>query len=185
MTRTFDAFEVSPVPAPGPDAEPPELFRGIYGMPMFATLPTADLTTSADFWCRGLGFFELFSIPGQLIHLRRWMFQDVLLLAEAENAEGPAGVAPALTAGPSAGSPPASLSFACVESQLEGIAVACRELASGSVTGPQRRPWNSVDLEILTPEGARVVMTAAIPHDPAGPEAAFLREIGITGPGDA
>jgi hypothetical protein len=28
-----NAFEMSPVPAPGPDAVPPEPFRGSYGMP--------------------------------------------------------------------------------------------------------------------------------------------------------
>ena len=40
---TFNAFEMSPVPAPSEDAQPPEPFRGIYGMPMFVTVPTSDL----------------------------------------------------------------------------------------------------------------------------------------------
>ena len=45
---TFNAFEMSPVPTPSKDAQPPEPFHGIYGMPMFVTVPTSDLS----FWCR-------------------------------------------------------------------------------------------------------------------------------------
>jgi len=30
MSDFYNAFETSPVPAPGPDAVPPDLFRGIY-----------------------------------------------------------------------------------------------------------------------------------------------------------
>lgn len=35
----YNAFEISPVPAPGPDAVAPEPFRGIYGMPAFVNIP--------------------------------------------------------------------------------------------------------------------------------------------------
>lgn len=91
MSDYYNAFEMSPVPAPGPDAVPPEPFRGIYGMPAFVTIPTSDVAASVDFWIRGLGFFELFSIPGRLVHLRRWAFQDVLLVsAESVPAQTPA-----------------------------------------------------------------------------------------------
>jgi hypothetical protein len=40
----YHAFEISPVPAPAPDAKAPEVYRGIYGMPMFVTRlpPAAD-----------------------------------------------------------------------------------------------------------------------------------------------
>jgi len=86
---TFNAFEMSPVPAPSEDAQPPEPFHGIYGMPMFVTVPTSDLDASVDFWTEALGFFTLFSIPGQLVHLRRWAFQDVLLVP-APQAPAPA-----------------------------------------------------------------------------------------------
>ncbi len=41
MSDYYNAFEMSPVPAPGPDAVPPEPFRGIYGMP-------ASVTNSVD-----------------------------------------------------------------------------------------------------------------------------------------
>ncbi|MFD2794130.1 VOC family protein [Promicromonospora vindobonensis] len=166
MTDTYPAFDISPVPVPALDAEPPELFRGLYGMPMFSTLPTADPAASTDFWVRGLGFFELFSAPGKLVHLRRWSFQDVLLVP----AEPPAG-------------PPAqTVSFSCVLSQVDQIAAACEELLPGSTTGPRRTPWNSVDLEVVTPENARVIMTAARPWDPDSVEAQNLRDIGIDRP---
>lgn len=81
MSDYYNAFEISPVPTPGPDAVAPEPFRGIYGMPAFVKIPTGDLAASVDFWTRGLGFIELFTIPGSLVHLRRWAFQDVLLVA--------------------------------------------------------------------------------------------------------
>ena len=71
MSDYYNAFEMSPVPAPGPDAVPPEPFRGIYGMPAFVTIPTSDLAASVDFWIRGLGFFELFSIPGRKARVTR------------------------------------------------------------------------------------------------------------------
>jgi hypothetical protein len=70
----------SPVPVPALEAIAPEVCRGYYGMPMFVTVPTRDLAASKDFWIRGLGFIDLFSIPDRLIHLRRWAFQDVLLV---------------------------------------------------------------------------------------------------------
>ena len=47
---TFNAFEMSPVPAPSEDARALGPFRGIYGMPMFVTVSTSDLDASVDFW---------------------------------------------------------------------------------------------------------------------------------------
>ncbi len=58
MSDTFNAFEISPVPALSADAQPPEPFRGIYGMPMFVTTPTTDIETSIKFWTQGLGFID-------------------------------------------------------------------------------------------------------------------------------
>lgn len=164
MTRMYDAFEISPVPAPTPDAVAPELYHGIYGMPAFVTIPTTDLAASTDFWVRGLGFFELFTIPGTLVHLRRWAFQDVLLAA----ADTVPDAAPA-----------SSFSVAAVLGQLPGIADACRALASESVTGPYDTAWNTRDLEVITPERARIVVTAAKPYDPDSSEARALADIGI------
>jgi hypothetical protein len=156
------------VPAPGPDAVPPEPFRGIYGMPAFVTIPTSDLAASVDFWIRGLGFIELFSIPGSVVHLRRWAFQDVLLVP----AETVPGQVPAM-----------SLSFACVLSQLDSVVGACRALRPDSVDGPRDTPWNTRDITVITPENARIVFTAAKPFDPASQEARNLEAVGITHPG--
>ncbi|WP_280269133.1 VOC family protein [Nocardia wallacei] len=167
MTDTYSAFEISPVPVPGPDAVAPEPYRGIYGMPMFVTVPTPDIAASVDFWSRGLGFIDLFSAPGQVTHLRRWAFQDVLLVPGARAAEAPA----------------VSVSFSCVLNQIDEIAAACERLRPGCATGPRTMPWGSVELEVTTPEHLRVIMTAARPYDPAGPQAEYLDSVGIPAPG--
>ncbi|MCZ4068412.1 VOC family protein [Microbacterium sp. H37-C3] len=167
-TPYYDAFEISPVPPPGPDAVAPEPYRGIYGMPAFVTIPTHDLRSSSRFWTAGLGFFELFSIPGTLIHLRRWAFQDVLLVA-ADPASAPTSEPPALT-----------YSYACVLAELDGIVEACRALDPGAVGEPRDTPWNSREVEILTPENARIVVTAAKPYEPDSAAARSLAAIGIT-----
>ena len=159
---------LSPVPMPAADAQAPDVYRGIYGMPMFLTIPTADLAASRDFWTRGLGFVDLFSIPDQLTHLRRWAFQDVLLVPGT----------------PAAGPSTASTSFACVLSQLDDIAKRCEELSPGCTSGPEDKPWNSRELTVVTPDDTRVVMTAAQPLDPHGPQADNLRKAGFTFPGD-
>ncbi|MDK0520639.1 VOC family protein [Streptomyces sp. ML-6] len=172
MSDYYNAFEISPVPAPGPDAVPPEPFHGIYGMPAFATIPTNDLAASVDFWVRGLGFFELFSIPGTLVHLRRWAFQDVLLVA-AEKESVPEQ-APAM-----------GFSFACVLGQIDSVIEGCRALRPDSVDGPRDTPWNTRDVTVITPENARIVLTAAKPFDPASQEARNLEAIGITPPDSA
>lgn len=156
----------SPVPMPALDATPPEVYRGIYGMPMFLTITTADLAATRDFWIRGLGFVDLFSIPDRLTHLRRWAFQDVLIVP-----------------GPQPDEPPTtSISFACVLSQLDEVVAACEEILPGCTTGPAVMPWNSMELTVITPERTRVVMTAARPLDPNSEQAANLREIGIEVP---
>ncbi|WP_433242270.1 VOC family protein [Actinomadura nitritigenes] len=157
---------LSPVPMPVPDAKPAEIYREIYGMPMFVTVPARDLAASRDFWIRGLGFVDLFSVPDRVTHLRRWAFQDVLLVPGE-----PAGAATAV-----------SVSFACVLGQIGEIAARCEELAPGCTKGPVDKPWNSVELEVVTPENARVVMTAARPLDPDGPQAAWMREAGFEVP---
>ena len=167
MTEIYPAFDMGPVPLPATDAEPAELFRGIYGMPMFVSVPTGDMAASVEFWTRGLGFFEFFSAPGQVTHLRRWAFQDVLLIP-AQAADNP----PAVT-----------VSFSCVLNQLDQIAAACEELLPGSTTGPRPTPWNTMDVDVVTPENMRVTMTAARPYDPTSAEAQNLRDdLGIEGP---
>jgi hypothetical protein len=166
MADYYPAFDISPVPPPALDAAPPEICQGIYGMPMFVTVPTADLAASADFWIRGLGFIDLFTVPGQITHLRRWAFQDTLLVPSGGSATVPA----------------MSVSFSCVLSQIDEIAAACEALLPGCTTGPRKTPWNTVDLEVVTPENLRVVLTAARPWDPDSAEARFLAAAGIEAP---
>ena len=74
----------SPVPAPAAGAQPPPISRAIYGMPMFATLQARDLAATVSWYTEGLGFINLFTMPGPdgaplLVHLRRWQFQDLLV----------------------------------------------------------------------------------------------------------
>lgn len=153
----------SPVPMPALDATAPEVYRQFYGMPMFVIIPTANLAASKDFWIRGLGFIDLFSIPDQVTHLRRWAFQDVLLVPGEPAAAGPG----------------MKVSFACVLGQLEEIERRCAELVPGCTTGPTEMPWPSIELTVVTPENVRVVMTAARPLDPNSPEADSWRALGI------
>jgi hypothetical protein len=147
---------LSPVPFPADDAASPGVHRGIYGMPMFARIPVQNLDASAAFWTGALGFVELFAVPGRLIHLRRWAFQDVLLVPAGPRPEPPAPVTSALM-----------LSFACVPSELPQLAEDCERILPGSADGPHARPWNSTELEVITPDGTHVVMTAARPLDPS------------------
>ncbi|QIS21692.1 VOC family protein [Nocardia terpenica] len=167
MTDYYNAFEMSPVPDPGPDAVAPEPFRGIYAMPAFVTIPTSDVAASVDFWIHGLGFIELFGVPGAIVHLRRWAFQDVLLVPTASIPEQ---------------TPAIIVSFSCVLSQIDSLAETCRALRPNSVDGPRDTPWNTRDVEVTTPENARIVLTAAKPFDPASQEARNFEAMGITPP---
>lgn len=170
MSEFFEAFEISPVPAPGPDAVAPELYRGIYGMPMFVTVRTADLAESVDFWTRGLGFFELFSIPGQVVHLRRWAFQDVLLVPRGDDEPGDTAAT--------------QVSVACMLSELSMIADACNTIRPGSSSAPCDTPWNTRDIDVVTGDGTRVVFTAAKQLDPNSEVAKDLAAVGIAPPED-
>jgi catechol 2,3-dioxygenase-like lactoylglutathione lyase family enzyme len=167
MSDFFDAFEISPITERGMQAVAPEVFRGIYAMPAYVTIPTPDVAESTDFWVRGLGFIELFSIPGQIVHLRRWAFQDVLLVA-AESAQ--------------ADVPAMSIGFSCVLSEIDGVADACARLVPGSVSDPRDTPWNTRDIEVITPERARVVFTAPKAIDPDSQEVRDLAAVGIVAP---
>lgn len=153
----------SPVPMPALDAKAPEIYREFYGMPMFTISPASDLEASRDFWVEGLGFIDIFTIPGEVTHLRRWAFQDVLLVRGTSEAEVPA----------------ISVNFACVLSQIEEVHQRCEKLVPGCTEGPREMPWNSVELTIVTPENTRVVMTAARPFDPDSKLAEEWRAVGI------
>jgi hypothetical protein len=57
----------------------------------------------------------------------------------------------------------------------------CRAIY-GCTSGPKQTPWNTVDVKVVTPEKARVVLTAARPFDPESAEAKGLAAIGIGAP---
>lgn len=172
MGDFFNAFDMGPVAERGPKAVAPEVFRGIYVMPVFLTVPTSDLAASTDFWLQRFGFIELFSIPGQVVHLRRWAFQDVLLVpaaTETTSAEPPETSA-------------ISVSFMCVLSEIDPLLEASLNLAPGRVIGPRDTPWWTHDVEVVTPEGVGVVFTAALELDPDSQEARDLAAAGIVAP---
>ncbi len=162
---------------PAVDAVSPGNYLGFYGMPMFLIVPTADLEASTDFWLRGLGFDNLFSIPGQVVHLRRWAFQDVLLRPATPGTVGAAGASGA------AGISGASISFSCVRGELDEIRQRCEEITPGCTTEPELMPWNSIEATVVTPDGTNVVLTAALPIDPDGGVADRLAAAGIAIPG--
>lgn len=166
MNDFFPAFEVGPTSERGARAVAPEVFRGIYAMPAFVTIPTTDTDASLDFWLRGLGFVELFRMPG-VVHLRRWAFQDVLLVPGESDAAHP---------------PAMSVSFSYVLSELDGVVEACEQRRPGSTRGPHDTPWLTRDVEVITPEGARVICTAPREFDPSSPEARRLADAGIPVP---
>jgi catechol 2,3-dioxygenase-like lactoylglutathione lyase family enzyme len=149
----------SPVPAPAAGAEPPPVSRAIYGMPMFATLNAADLRATVSWYIAGLGFIELFTLPGPggdplLVHLRRWQFQDLLV----RPARGPVS--------PGTG---CQLSFAAVYGELDALAERARAHGGGRVDGPADTPWNTQDLTTVDPDGNVVIFTAARPPELTDP----------------
>jgi len=143
----------SPVPAPLPGAAAPPTTRAFYGMPMFATLLVADLERTASWYMDGLGFISLFTLSGsrgpELIHFRRWQFQDLM----ARQAAGP------ITTGTGG----CSLSFAAVYDELDDLAARARAHGGGRVDGPADTPWNTRDLKAVDPDGHIVIFTAARP----------------------
>jgi catechol 2,3-dioxygenase-like lactoylglutathione lyase family enzyme len=143
----------SPVPAPGPGVEAPEICRDIYGMPFFATLLVADVSATVSWYTEGLGFITLFTIPGPdglpaLVHLRRWQFQDLLVRPSS----GPVSAGTGVT-----------LSFAAVYDEIEALAERARARTSGSVTGPIDTPWNTREVTTADPDGNVVIFTAGRP----------------------
>jgi catechol 2,3-dioxygenase-like lactoylglutathione lyase family enzyme len=182
----------SPVPAPAAGVQAPPISRAIYGMPMFATLQARDLAATVSWYTEGLGFINLFTMPGPdgaplLVHLRRWQFQD-LLVRPARNPATP-GDGPAR--GPATPGSTCQLSFAAVYGELGALAERARAHAGGRVDGPADTPWNTRDLTATDPDGQVVVFTAARPPELADPaftdrmrraEADTTRASGHTGP---
>jgi catechol 2,3-dioxygenase-like lactoylglutathione lyase family enzyme len=171
----------SPVPAPAAGAQAPPISRAIYGMPMFATLQARDLAATVSWYTDGLGFINLFTMPGPdgaplLVHLRRWQFQDLLV----RPARGPATPGDRAARGPATPGSTCQLSFAAVYGELDALAERARAHAAGRVDGPADTPWNTRDLTVTDPDGQVVVFTAARPPELADP--AFTERMRRTQP---
>jgi catechol 2,3-dioxygenase-like lactoylglutathione lyase family enzyme len=158
----------SPVPDPAPGAKAPGISRASYGMPMFATLAVRDIRASLSWYTAGLGFIDLFTVPGRrgepvLVHLRRWQFQDLLLRPAREPARQPAAPGGC------------TLSFASVYDELDALAGRARAHGGGQVDGPADTPWNTRDVTTADPDGNIVIFTAARPPELA--DAAFSAQL--------
>ena len=155
----------SPVPDPVAGAKAPAVSRAIYGMPMFATLLARDMSATVSWYTNGLGFTDLFTIPGpqghpMLVHLRRWQFQDLLVRPAREP----------VTPGSSC-----TLSFAAVYDEIDALAERARTHGGGWVDGPADTSWNTRDLTTADPDGNLVIFTAARPPELA--DAAFSQQM--------
>ncbi|MGB3187381.1 MAG: VOC family protein [Ornithinimicrobium sp.] len=125
--------------------------RDIYPMPAFITLTTSDLSASTQ-WYEAVGFINLFAMPGPdgspaLVHLRRWRYQDVLLVPGQP--------------GPGIGS---VLSIAAEARELAGIAEAAAALTLGTAGTPTPTAWNTIDLHLTDPDGYKLTFTARAPE---------------------
>lgn len=137
---------------------PPELQTGItrdiYPMPSFPKLAVADLAATVAWFTGALDFIDLFTMPGPngpvLVHLRRWRYQDILVVPT----EGP--VAPL--------GPRIQLTFAAEFEELEALAARARSYGGGTVEGPTDTPWNARDLTVTSDDGVTVVFTARRPE---------------------
>ena len=87
-----------------------------------------------------------------LVHLRRWRYQDILLVpGEAEPGRG------------------STLSISALAEELPALAERARAHGGGTVEGPLDTPWNSRDLRVTDPDGYRLVYTARRPEGERDP----------------
>jgi catechol 2,3-dioxygenase-like lactoylglutathione lyase family enzyme len=117
-----------------------------YPMPMFVSLDVVDLTASADWYRRALGFRVLYRTPDEspaLVHLRREKYQDLLLHPARHGA-------PAQPAGGIV------IQFQAGSVTVEDIARQAKLAADTRVEGPVERPWNVRDVTIIDPDGYRL-----------------------------
>lgn len=131
--------------------------ESIYEMPGFVTFIVDDVTRSHRWYTEALGFIVLAELPGEdrrpaLVHLRRHRYQDILLVPTSpagENHRHPGGAGVRYTV--SAGS-----------EDLEARGARARAVRSGSVNGPARTAWNTVDLVCEDLDGHQVVFTQRV-----------------------
>lgn len=127
------------------------LDTSIYGMPAFVTLRVADLDASVRWYTEGLGLHLLATLGRRadgraaLVHLRRWRYQDLLLVPS----DPPAAIGGAVT-----------VSFAAGQDELAGLAEQARRTGGGRVAGPAMTACGTADLSTTDPDGHILVFTA-------------------------
>jgi catechol 2,3-dioxygenase-like lactoylglutathione lyase family enzyme len=152
----------------------PEIDLSIYVMPFFATLTVSQLERSQRWYVDGLGFVVLATIPrpgGEpvLIHLRRWRYQDLLLV--------PARPAPQPLS-PSSAGPRIRLTFSAHGTDLAALAATARAVGEGTIEGPYVTPWNTLDVLARDPDGHEVVFTSRLPSEEQDPEfSALMKQV--------
>ena len=125
--------------------------RDIYPMPAFLTLTVADLERSVRWYTEALDFVELARMP-QLVHLRRYRNQDILLFPHQ--------------AGRPAGDPGAGWSYSLRGGPaLPALANRLAAHAPGASAGLQRMPWNVDELRCTDPDDYTIVFTERVPED--------------------
>lgn len=156
------------LPNPAPEGfEVPEhrIDREIYAMPAFTTLAVRDIDTSRG-WYETLGFVVLAEMgtgPGRLVHLRRYRYQDLLLVSA--DPDDPVARASRVRT---------SFSHTGPLDDLDRISCALAEFGHGQVEGPTTTPWYAVELVAVDDDGHEVVLTA---RSPEPPPAEFLAEL--------
>jgi catechol 2,3-dioxygenase-like lactoylglutathione lyase family enzyme len=134
----------------------PVIDLSIYVMPSFATLSVSDLERSRRWYVEGLGFALLAEVPGPsgdvaLVHLRRWRYQDLLLVpASSPLSPAPRGI---------------RLTFSAHGTDLDALVAQARATGGGRVEGPSATPWNTLDVLAFDPDGYEVVFTARLSPD--------------------
>lgn len=129
--------------------------RDIYPMPAFLTLTVSDLERSVRWYTGALDFVELARMP-QLVHLRRFRNQDILLFPQRP------GTPPAT---PGAGWSYSLLGGPGLPALAERLAAHSPGASTGASTGMQRMPWNVDELRCVDPDGYTIVFTERVPDD--------------------
>ena len=120
----------------------------VYAMPAFVTFPASDPAELARWYVDALGFGVMYVAPEvggvtSMVHLRRRMYQDILLVAAAI--------------------PPAAVHL---DATGELDELARRSASFATHDGPQPTPYGPMELHLVDPAGNRLVLFAA-PERPA------------------